>query len=515
MKKWFINQFDGNGSSFPLTIGRRGRWLLAALAAGSFLGGSSTFGQTPPSASLIYTAPGPIHGGVVAGPAGALYFASLSSGMNNSMVTALNPDHTFKWAFTSPVGGTSGDFHPVPSLDSAGQHVFVGSDAGVMYCLNTADGSVLWQYPQSGTLTAPIRSSAALDPNSPLGSTVYFQGNDGYLYALNAGTGALRWRFQTGNQGGATGNTLDPWPLSSSPVVASDSTVYVATAVNTPSPDAKVYGIDPMTGLSKWPSPYAVPIGQPIEASIAIGLNGWLYVATRQTASCPNTWSVKAIDPAAALVNPTTAVKWSITPQCFGDADPGILASPVIDQSGYVYVCGAFSELILRMDPLTGANVGGLFLSARGLSQTPSINQDGLLILGTSADPGDDSPAPTPSIDAFSISSPAGSGPTWSIANANFGNFFGASAIRCADGATYLADDLGKVWKLSTTRPMMAGTWPTFQCGNRRAGKEITYSLVIAHLPAFAGDGSGYSGWTDVADLDPFGTPVGQAYGAY
>ncbi len=517
MKKWFIDQFDGNGSSFPLTISRHVRWLIAALAAGGLLSGSSTFSQTP-TASLIYTATGPIQGGVAAGPDGALYFAALSSGTVNSKVTALNPNHTLKWALTSPVAGTAGDFHPVPSVDLAGAKVFVGPDAGVLYCLNTSDGSVAWQYPASGTLTAPIRSSAALDPNSPLGSTVYFQGNDGYLYALNAGTGALRWSFQTGNQGGAGGNTFDPWPLSSSPVIGSDGTVYVATAVNTPSPDGKVYAINPSTGQSAWPSPYAVPIGQPIEASIAIGLNGWLYVGTRQVGNClQQVWKVSAIDPAAALLNPSTAVKWnfSFAPECFGDADPGVLASPVIDQSGYVYVCDPFGELIVKLDPFKSNPFILSWSSLRGLSQTPSINQDGLIILGTSTDPFDDSPAPTPSIDAFSVASPAGSGPVWSIANANFGNFFGASAIRCADGAIYLADDLGKVWKVSTTRSMMAGIWPTFQCGNRRAGKAITYSLVIAQLPAFYPDTSGYAGWTDVSGLDPFGTAVGQSYGYY
>ncbi len=75
MKKWFIDQFDGNGSSFPLTISRHVRWLIAALAAGGLLSGSSTFSQTP-TASLIYTATGPIQGGVAAGPDGALYLES-------------------------------------------------------------------------------------------------------------------------------------------------------------------------------------------------------------------------------------------------------------------------------------------------------------------------------------------------------------------------------------------------------------------------------------------------------
>src|SRR5216684_3689247 len=116
MNNWFFSEFVGDGSSFSWSIGRHARWMIASLAAGCLLGDPTALCQATPAASLIYTAPGPILGGVAAGPDGVLYFASLSSGSVDSKVTALNPNHTVKWAYDPMVTGTVGDFHPVPSV---------------------------------------------------------------------------------------------------------------------------------------------------------------------------------------------------------------------------------------------------------------------------------------------------------------------------------------------------------------------------------------------------------------
>src|SRR5439155_26699482 len=63
-----------------------------------------------------------------------------------------------------------------------------------------------------------------------------------------------------------------------------------------------------------------------------------------------------------------------------------------------------------------------------------------------------------------------------------------------------------------TGGPMMAGEWPTFQCGNRRAGKSISYPTIIAELPPFY---SGNSYYSQVNRIDAFGRSVGQSYGFY
>src|SRR5437879_9609240 len=95
----------------------------------------------------------------------------------------------------------------------------------------------------------------------------------------------------------------------------------------------------------------------------------------------------------------------------------------------------------------------------------------------------------------------------------DLGNTLGSPAIRCTtDGRTYIADMLGKVFRLDSGWTMMAGQWPTFQCGNRRAGKSITYPTVIAELPPFA---AGDSISTSVNRVDLFGRSVGRANGLY
>jgi|SRR5437660_417078 len=58
----------------------------------------------------------------------------------------------------------------------------------------------------------------------------------------------------------------------------------------------------------------------------------------------------------------------------------------------------------------------------------------------------------------------------------------------------------------------MAGQWPTFQCGNRRAGKTATYPSAISDLTSFAG--SFYS-FTQVKGVDALGRAAGQSYGYY
>src|SRR5207244_2819070 len=149
-------------------------------------------------------------------------------------VTALNLSGTQpRWTFLAPGDGPNYDMYAIPVLDAAGAKLYIGSDYGIFYCLDTAvspANRVLWQFPpqEQPRLTDKIRSGAALDPNNPLGSTVYFHCNNGYLYALDANTGAQRWTAYTANEGGPP---VDPdfvtQPVSSTPVVDSSGVVYV------------------------------------------------------------------------------------------------------------------------------------------------------------------------------------------------------------------------------------------------------------------------------------------------
>jgi hypothetical protein len=75
-------------------------------------------------------------------------------------------------------------------------------------------------------------------------------------------------------------------------------------------------------------------------------------------------------------------------------------------------------------------------------------------------------------VAAIKIADPALTGEFWAITQAGgqaLGNTFGSPAIVCDNsGSTYVADKLGKVIKFFSGAPMMAGTWPTFQCGVAR-----------------------------------------------
>ena len=207
----------------------------------------------PPAATLIFstTNSANIHGGVATiGSSGDIYFSTLSSPGTYANVMALNLSGTQpKWTFNAPDFGTNYDMYPVPALDAAGLKLYIGSDVGTFYCLDTSANPaqrVVWQYPPQGypRLTDKIRSGAALDPNNPLGSTVYFHCNDGYLYALDANTGAQRWRAHTFNEGGPSTNPnkTPPYlqPLSSAPAVSATGIVYVGSKNGTTVMDVTV-----------------------------------------------------------------------------------------------------------------------------------------------------------------------------------------------------------------------------------------------------------------------------------
>src|SRR2546429_2384259 len=187
------------------TRSRRRRLTAFALSALLLAGSGSlmlTRASTAPAATLMYTASGPVHGGVATiGTSGVIYFTALSANGNPAKVIALNANGTEKWPPFTP----GADMYAIPSLDAAGNNLYIGSDAGIFYCRKASDGTTPAGWTDFTVTTGTdkrIRSGAALDPNNPLGSTVYFHCNDGYLYALDSNPGAQRWRAYTGNEGG-------------------------------------------------------------------------------------------------------------------------------------------------------------------------------------------------------------------------------------------------------------------------------------------------------------------------
>jgi probable HAF family extracellular repeat protein len=448
----------------------------------------------------------PVHGGVATIGTDGIYFSILSTagspGTRAKVVklsaTATHPSSPV-WTFTAPGDGSAYDMYAIPALDAAGAKLYIGSDFGIFYCLNTSDGSIAWSYPVATGTDKRIRSGAALDPNAPLDSTVYFHCNDGFLYALDANSGALRWTAATGNGGGPPADPGFPTvqPVSSSPVVASSGTVYVGSA------DGKVRAFDPSTGLllPGWPVSLNPDDVEPVEATLAIGQDGTLYAATRVNVEANVGGKVYAINPV------TQAVVWTF--QGVG-ARPGFVASPVVDQAGFIYAPD-FGESLFKLHPADGTVEQGWGLNGK-LCQTPSINQNGLLIIGISKF----KPTEHDAIAAIKIDDPNLGAPYWEITQVGgqlLGNTTGSPAIRCtSDGRVYVADMLGKVFRFDTGAMMMAGMWPTFECGNRRAGKTATFPAAIAELPPFY---LGTSSYSRVNQVDTFSRTVGVANGHF
>lgn len=66
------------------------------------------------------------------------------------------------------------------------RQVFVGSEDGVLFCLNLETGDELWRFATEDSITAAPAIS---------GDRVYLPSNDGQLYALNKLTGEEAWQF--------------------------------------------------------------------------------------------------------------------------------------------------------------------------------------------------------------------------------------------------------------------------------------------------------------------------------
>jgi outer membrane protein assembly factor BamB len=336
---------------------------------------NGTKAAVPPSVAVAWSAPGPIYGGVALGNAGQIFFAVSGT---QPQVIGLNSSHSLLWTpWLEPYGQR---IQGIPLVSPDGSRIFFGSDAGIFYCLSTVTG----QTPSGWTdfmvpegVDRRIRSGAAYDAYAPSGPAVYFHGFNGYLYALSATSGALRWRAVTGN-GVPPGVPEHPQTeaFASSPVIGAGGTVYVGST------DGYVYAFDAGTGTRLW----RVNVGRPIEASLAIGSDGWVFVATRhaddsRTPESDAKAAVLAINPAKAAFNPSQAIEWENAHDTFG---VGYLASPVIDQGGFVYTAEFHNE-VKRWHPKSGVVLKS-WVPGGKICQTPSLNQDGLLILGTSTE---------------------------------------------------------------------------------------------------------------------------------
>jgi probable HAF family extracellular repeat protein len=464
------------------------------LAAGSLRAAS------PPSVTVVATGLGTVKGGVAIGSSGRVYIAGIAPN-GKGYLRAYDSANQALWFTYLP--GTEPPIHAIPTLSPGGESLYIGADDGRCYCVDALSGAVSWSYQVPVGTDRRIRSGVAYDAFAPNGAVVYFQCFNGYLYALSASTGALRWSAITDNGIPPDHSEhLQSEAFTSSPVVGANGTVFVGST------DGYVYAFNAGNGARLW----RVNVGRPLEATLAIGSDGWLFAATRTADDSRTPESdvgarVVAINPAKAAQNPYQAIEWEV-PDTWGG--PGYLASPVIDQGGFVYAA-EFHNYVVKLHPKTGATLQAWSPGGK-ICQTPSLNQDGLLIVGTSTDSWGN--PDYRGIRAIHTGKP--DSPWWSVGVVNgveVGDFLGSPAIRCtSSGLTYMADTAGRLYRFNSGAKSMAGDWPTFQSGVRRQGKLFSYSFLIAELPGFYGSGI-YS--PSLRGVDAFGRASGQAPGYY
>jgi polyvinyl alcohol dehydrogenase (cytochrome) len=191
------------------TNGRRSGRAAGVLAVGSVL----VLASIVPSSAATGDWPG--------------YLFGARHGSRNAGATAITPANastlSVDWTFTAdpPTQPDQPSNAFIASPTVADGRVYIGSNTGIFYELDEADGSVvhsadLGYVPALSCTARGIASTATVAFDSALGaSVVYVAGGDGFLYALRADDLTQVWRSRV-VQTGATANTGYNW---ASPIV--------------------------------------------------------------------------------------------------------------------------------------------------------------------------------------------------------------------------------------------------------------------------------------------------------
>jgi outer membrane protein assembly factor BamB len=195
-------------------------------------------------------------------------------------ITAANAASVHQlWHFTP--AAVSGK--PAPKLDASptvvGARLYIGSEAGVFYALNTATGAVAWKrqldVQAASTCAADgISATAAVVPDPTTGTLTVYAAGARDLYALNASTGAVIWKTMIGPPAPPMVAGLYNW--ASPTVVAGHVYMGLASRCDSPLIQGGVVELDQHTGavLHTWHSVPNGSIGGSVWSSVAATSNG-------------------------------------------------------------------------------------------------------------------------------------------------------------------------------------------------------------------------------------------------
>ncbi len=209
---------------------------------------------------------------IVSSPAidgsGNIYF-----GDDSGYVTRLTSSGTKTWRIR--IG--TGVYSVYASVAMASDGIYVGTDDGFLYKLNTATGATIWKYPSSGSGLDGVRSSPVIGTDG----AIYFGCDDGKLYAVSA-SGQLKSGFPV---------TLSDDVITSTPAIAQDGSIIMYTdedLVYSINPSGAIMWRVPLPGYSKSKIHHTPKLTkhhskmEDILPSPTIGSNGTIYVGSVQ-----------------------------------------------------------------------------------------------------------------------------------------------------------------------------------------------------------------------------------------
>jgi outer membrane protein assembly factor BamB len=230
-----------------VTSSQSGRWVLSVAVPSTTLPGPHTVTASDPAGVTASAALS------VSTPWASFRFDPAGTG-SNPFENVLSPDDV---ASVEQAGTLDFAGAPSDTPASAGGILYFGTDDGVLHA-QALSGTPLWTHPTGG----PIESSPALSPGLPsIGAvpgalpTVFVGSDDGSVYALDSASGDQRWAYPTGG------------PVRSSPVVVQlKERRALILVMFVGSDDGSLYSLDAGTGAVRW----AIPLGGPITSSPAV-----------------------------------------------------------------------------------------------------------------------------------------------------------------------------------------------------------------------------------------------------
>lgn len=318
------------------------------------------------------------------------YNTRFQPGAEGGLDAADIPNLELKWAFAYP---NSIQARSQPTV--AGGSVFVGSQDGTVYALDTETGCEKWTFRASAEVRTPIIVSDWRSPDMEAAPAVYFGDILARVYALDAATGELKWITKVDDHPNAT-ITGSPAlyedrlyvPVSSLEVALPADPKYacctfrgsmVALDVKDGNMRWKSYTIDDpprKVGVTRVGTPILAPSGAPIWNSPTIDIERRrLYAGTGENYSSPAGPTSDAI----VAFDMDSGEKIWISQQTRGDAwnvgclsdyttndancpeengpDFDFAASPILVDLGDgddILVAGQKSGAAMGLDPQTG-----------------------------------------------------------------------------------------------------------------------------------------------------------------